>query len=175
MHGIIFNQFYKFIREQFGQDSLDKITKDSGLGLKFYDATKSHPDEEIQALVDSASKVLRIEKDVALEEFGKFITPTLLKTYQGYIKEHWDCFDLIEHVENTMHKVVRQTDKEAAPPKLDIVRDSDRSIIINYTSKRKMMPLGIGIIKAIAEHYGQKVSMQMEPLKDGTKLKIKAA
>ena len=37
MHGIIFNQLFKFVRENNGNDMLKKILEDSKIGIKFYD------------------------------------------------------------------------------------------------------------------------------------------
>lgn len=172
MHGIIFSQFNEFVTKNYNYDTLTAIKKDAGLAGKFHISTKSHPDEDILALVTSACKLLKVNKEELLEGFGRFLAPGLLKTYNSYIETEWDCMDLIEHVEKTMHKVVRRTTPDASPPKLVITREGPDEIILDYTSERKMISLGIGIIEAIGEHFKTKINIEKLPLKNGTRLKI---
>ena len=170
MHGIIFNQFFKFVRETQGEDILTEIKKKAGYELKFYDATQSHPDDELVAMLDAASQILNVAKDFLLEEFGKFIVPDLIKVYSIYIKKEWRFIDLMSEVENTMHKVIRRTDPEADPPQLKIKRYNNNEILIEYSSPRKMVALGIGIIKKIAEYYSEEISIEKSDLIDGVSL-----
>jgi len=107
-----------------------------------------------------------------LEEFGKFIAPGLIKTYKPYIKEEWDCMDLLEHIENTIHRIVRHDTPEATPPILLINRTKDNEVVIKYTSNRHMVSLGIGIIKAMAEHFNENITIVKTPTKDGMQLKV---
>ncbi len=172
MHGIIFNQLQKFVRENHGPETLSKIKEEAGVGGKFYDVSKAHPDEDIFRLIDAACKVLNVEKEALLEAFGNFIAPGLLKTYQTYIKPEWNSLDLLEHVETTMHKVVRISDDQATPPELVIKRISPDEVEIKYYSKRKMVSLGIGIIKAIATHYKENLSISKVANNGATTLRV---
>src|SRR5574337_55977 len=102
MHGIIFLQLQRFIKSAANQEVLNTIMDDAKFRGKFFDATKSYPDEELVAILNSACKVLKLDQEVALEEFGKYITPSVLTTYKPYIKSEWKCMDLLENVETTI-------------------------------------------------------------------------
>lgn len=170
MHGIIFSNLYRFIIEKYEYGILEKIKKEGNITTNFYDATTTYPDAELQTLVSAASKVLETDIDQLLEAFGKYIAPGLLKTYSSFMNPEWDCMDLLEHVESSIHKTVRMSMEGSTPPLLNVERlDKDR-ILIKYTSERKMISLGIGIIKAIGNHYNENIHIEQEETADGTNL-----
>lgn len=172
MHGIIFSNLFKFIRENHGYDTLKEIKKDAGVNTTFYDTTKSHPDSELQNLVASACKVLNVDGETLLETFGSYIAPGLLQTYKSFMKPEWDCMDLLEHVELTMHRAVRASTKDTSPPILKIKRLSKSQIQLDYSSERKMISLGVGIIKAIGQHYNEDLIIERNETATGTTLLI---
>lgn len=172
MHGIIFNQLYKFIRTKYGSPTLSKIQGEAGIGFKFYDATKAHPDSELMALVQATHTTLGEDVDVILDAFGKYIAKGLLVTYGSFIKPEWGFMDFLENVESTMHRAVRMSNPEATPPELAIERKDENDIVITYNSPRKLIVLGIGIIEAIAEHYQESVIIKRKDIEGGSKLYV---
>ncbi|MBS1489117.1 MAG: heme NO-binding domain-containing protein [Bacteroidetes bacterium] len=172
MHGIIFLQLQKFIKASSSPEVFSKIMDEAKLRGKFFDATKAYPDEELVAIFSTTCKTLNLDPEVALEEFGKFITPSLLTTYKPYIKNEWGCMDLLENIESTIHRVVRASNAGASPPELVITRINPAEVQIDYTSKRKMISLGIGIIKKIAEHYNEQITISKTAIPNGTRLKV---
>ena len=162
MHGIVFNQLFKFVREEHGFDALDKIMENAGLKGKFYDATVSHPDQEIFSIVEAACKLLNADKEVVLEAFGSFLAPSLMKTYYSFLLPSWKTIDLLSNIESTMHKTVRMSQPEADPPKLEVKRLSQNEVDIKYLSERKMHSLGIGLIKGIARHYNEESDLKIK-------------
>ena len=172
MHGIIFNLLYKFVQENYNFQTLQEIKKEAGLDGAFHFATRSYPDEEIEAMVGAASKLLKVDRDTILESFGQFIAPELLRVYRPYVKANWDCMTLLENIEKAIHKAVMNNTPDADPPKLKINRIDEDTIQIEYTSPRKMIALGVGIIKKIAEHYQEKLQINQLSIVDGTLLTI---
>ncbi len=100
--------------------------------------TEVYPDEEIVALVATASQLTSTPVPVILEDFGAFLVPTLLKVYKGYIKAGWRTLDLLEHTESNIHKAVRLRDPGAEPPRLKVKRTSPTEVVIAYSSARNM-------------------------------------
>lgn len=173
MHGIVFNQLFKFVRESHGDKVLDKVLKDVGLESKFYDAMKSHPDEDIEKIISSLCKSQNVTRDMVLMDFGKYITPGLLKIYSSFIKPEWDVMDLLENIETTIHRAVRMNNPEADPPALVIKRIGINDISITYSSKRKMIQFGIGIIKALEIHFKVRLNITLISQVDHQVLNIK--
>ncbi len=177
MHGIIFNQLFKFVRENHGFEAMDEIMKEAGLNGKFYDATKSHADQDIFAIVEAACKKLNASKDDVLEAFGEFLVPALMKTFFSYLLPSWRTIDLLSHIENTMHKTARISQPGALPPQLDVQRINQNEVNIKYYSKRKMHSLGIGLIKGIASHYQEdsKLKIDVSDIDDGKLIHVAVA
>ena len=92
-------------------------------------------------------------------DFGAFIVPSLLSLYKPLVKKDWKTLDLIEHTEETIHKVVRLQNPGAAPPALIVKRLSPREVVITYTSQRKMCGIAKGIAKGIAAHFHEKITI----------------
>src|SRR5882724_4885836 len=118
MHGIIFQQLQQFVTKNYSNKQWTDLLDSVNLTGKFYLPTQVYPDAELVSIVVKASEVTKMPVPEILEAFGEFIAPSLLKVYAGSIKSEWNTIDLLEHVENTIHKAVRFADKTATPPEL---------------------------------------------------------
>ncbi len=172
MQGIIFVLFSKFVRENFDYKHLNQIKTNADLAGKFHSVDQAHPDEELFQLVNAASKHLDIDIGTLLESFGNYIGPVLLTTYSSYIDPEWNSLDLLENIESTMHDVVRMNSPDATPPSLEISRINDKKVAIDYTSERRIIQLGIGIIDSISDHYNEDLVIEQEDIPDGTRLVV---
>jgi len=155
MHGIIFSELEKYTDKKLGAGAWKKLVAEAGLGTKTYLVTSSYPDTEAVALITTASRITNLPVPAILEDFGAFIVPSLLSLYKPLVKKDWKTLDLIEHTEETIHKVVRLQNPGAAPPALIVKRLSPREVVITYTSQRKMC----GIAKGIAAHFHEKITI----------------
>lgn len=170
---IIYLQLRKFLATLTTTAGLESIYTDAGQDGKIFDATKYHPDEAVIAILDVACTKLGISREVALEEFGKFITPGVMKTFKASIRPEWKSLDLLEHVESTIHRTVRTANPGSKPPKLIIQRIRHDEVQIDYTSSRQMISLGTGIIKQIGEYYSEELSIIRTSISGGTRLNIR--
>jgi len=158
MHGIIFNQFNQFVVKTYGIYTWGQICdKLDSKSLHF--PTQVYADEEFFDIVQAAAAQIKIGKEELMIAFGEFIAPTLLKVYSASIQPSWTIFDLLEHTENTMHKAVRWADKLADPPKLVCQRVTVNEVVIDYSSRRKMVAFGVGIIKGLSKSYNEKLDI----------------
>ena len=159
MHGIIFSELEKYTDKKLGAGAWKKLVAEAGLGTKTYLVTSSYPDTEAVALITTASRITNLPVPAILEDFGAFIVPSLLSLYKPLVKKDWKTLDLIEHTEETIHKVVRLQNPGAAPPALIVKRLSPREVVITYTSQRKMCGIAKGIAKGIAAHFHEKITI----------------
>ena len=83
--------------------------------------------------------------------------PGLLKMYGSLIQPDWNTLDIIEHTEETVHRVVRMRNRGARPPYLKCERKGLHELLVIYDSERRMCRLGLGIIRAIARKRGEKI------------------
>ncbi len=159
MHGVIFAELKKYVCKKLGEDTWHNLLKNSGFESKIYLPTKEYPDSEVSAMVTEATKMTGKSLAAILEDFGEFIVPDLIEMYSALIEPQWKTLDVIERTEETIHKVVRIKNPGARPPELKVSRPDPNVVVVTYTSARKMCALGRGIIKGIARHYGEQVSV----------------
>ena len=106
-----------------------------------------------------AAKATGKPPQIILEEFGEFIAPDLLALYRALIKPEWRTLDLLENAESTIHRVVRARSPDARPPELKCSRIRESEVVIQYASPRKMCAVARGIVRGVATHYGDTISM----------------
>lgn len=167
MHGIIHVELKKYVETKFGPSVWTSVLNDAGLSGKLYLPISSYPDEEVVALVNSAARLTHKPADDLLEDFGQFITPTLLDMYRSLIRPEWKTLELLLHTEETIHRVVRLRNPGAHPPQLRFETTGPNTLKFTYTSPRRMSAVAKGIIKGVAKHYREAVTIQERHAPDG--------
>lgn len=159
MHGLIFLQLQRFVQQQAGPKAWDLLLQQANLPRKSYAPVRDYPDAEATALVAAASMALNQPPAVILDAFGAFLAPQLLRLYHLLIQPSWKTLDVIENTEAIIHAAVRKTNPGARPPVLDCVRTSEHELQLMYSSDRQMCSLAKGIIKGLAAHFGEEVTL----------------
>ncbi|MEI8019382.1 MAG: heme NO-binding domain-containing protein, partial [Schlesneria sp.] len=162
MHGLIFLQLQKFARQQAGPQAWETLLQEAQLPTKTYSAVRDYPDEEVLAIVDAASRVLKLPAEAILHAFGEFIAPELLKLYGRLIQPEWKTLSVIEHTEKLLHAAVRVGNPGATPPVLECIRTTEEEVQILYSSERQLCSLAKGLVNGIARHFDETVSVNEE-------------
>lgn len=160
MHGMIFAELKKFVSRGFGDEEWFKVSQEAGVTRVSNLATESYPDSELFALVRAASRRTGIPTRELLLQFGEFIVPDLMKVFGAFVDKSWGALELLENTESVIHRAVRLQDPKAEPPKLRIRRNGPDEVTIVYTSARKLCAVAIGIIRGVATHYGEAISVE---------------
>jgi predicted hydrocarbon binding protein len=161
VHGVIFAGLRKYAEAKIGPQGWATLRKEAGLEDRIYLAVRSYDDADALALVAAASRVTGNAPEAILEDFGKFLAPELLRMYNAIIDPTWKTLDVLEQLESTIHRVVRMRGQNLSPPNLSCARVGSR-VSIPYRSERKLCALAVGLIKGIAQGYGEDVSV-VEP------------
>ena len=167
MHGRIHTGLANFVKSKHGTLAWKKIMEEALLADRLYLQVGSYPDEEIQALVIAAEKVLDVSADELLEEFGFYLVPQLIDDYRSYIDPQWKTIELLLNTEQTIHRVVRLKDKHAAPPRLQFRQVRSNTLVLDYDSPRKMQAVARGMIRGVADWYGERVLLKERNLSSG--------
>ena len=160
MHGMIFAELQRYVSTKHGPDTWTALTQRAGLAGKLYLPVNEYPDSEIKALVTTASSMTGRGAPEILEDFGEFITPSLIAMYGHLLSPKWTALDVIENTEGTVHTVVRVKNPGARPPQLKTLRTSPDEVVLTYTSPRQMCFLAIGIGRGLGRIYKQNLSIQ---------------
>ncbi len=159
MHGFILTAIRRFVTSNYGTVAWFSILDEAGLGSKEHVNHLQYPDEEVFKIVGAASKATKMPPGQIVESFGTFVGKDLLKIYRPLIDPSWKTLDFLLHTEETIHKVVRSRNTQARPPTLVFSRIDDNSVLLEYSSARKLCALARGIIRGVAEFYREEIEI----------------
>ena len=79
--------------------------------------------------------------------------------HPGLVQPEWKTLDLVMNAEELIHSVVRRRNPVAKPPVLRCARYSDDEVQLVYASPRKLCHIAKGIVRGVARHYHEEVSI----------------
>ena len=160
MHGLIFFYIQKFAESlsKDGRVQRPLRTTVNAASRRFL-PSKSYPDEEAVSLLSSVAEAAGEPLPSLLERFGFFLAPHLVKVAGQHVDPTWRTLDLIEHTESVIHTMVRATTPDATPPVIETARTAADEVQVIYASSRKLCRLAAGILRGVAEHYGEAVEI----------------
>lgn len=159
MHGIIHVQLQKFVEGQHGAPAWRELCRRAGLDRTIFTAIEVYPDDQLVRLVSEAVGMTGVPAEQLLESFGEFLVPTYLGVYGALVRPEWQTLDVLEHTENTIHRVVRKRQPGAEPPELKVTRVSSGEVLVLYASKRRLCAVARGIIRGVALHYEERIAI----------------
>jgi hypothetical protein len=162
MHGIIHLALQDFVVQSHGEAAWRALVEQAGLEGEIYTPLRSYPDEQIVALVGAAVRLTGADPVALLEAFGQFLAPRYITLYGKLLKPEWRTLDVLENVENTIHRVVRMREPGALPPRLQARRVSPTAIRMTYDSPRKLCPVARGIARGIGAHFKEQLLISEE-------------
>lgn len=157
MHGVILYTLGKFVQARFGEVAWQQLLVNANLADVAYVPNMVYPDQDAAVLVAAAEKLTGLTRDAILESFGEFAAPSLLSMYGSLVDPAWGTLELLENIEQTIHRVVRMKTPGAAPPHLQCQRTAPHEVTVLYESERRMCSVAVGIIRGVAVHYREAV------------------
>ena len=156
MKGIVFTEFLEMVEQEFGYEMVDGILSENDLESDgIYTATGTYDHAEIIALLTSLSTKTKVQSQILLNAFGKYLFDTFLKGYPDFFTSCNSAFEFLKSVDSHIHVEVRKLYPEATLPEFQSVVDGD-TMTMTYKSDRKMSDLAHGLIEKSLEYYGEK-------------------
>lgn len=159
MHGIIHLELQKFIAGRFGEQAYRQVTRRAELEQEIFTPLQSYPDEWMFRLVGVAVELTHTPAPQILEAFGEHLVPCYLALYGHLLKKSWRTLDVIEHTEETIHRVVRMRQPGAQPPMLTAQRTAPDEVVLNYDSPRRLCAVARGIGRGVANHFRETITI----------------
>ncbi len=161
MHGSLFVLFKRYIEHIYDYSTWLKLLEKAGLTGTSYQMREMYPTQELSSLLQEAAAFAGIPVYALMERFGEFMVPDLLMVYNKYIRSEWTAYEMLLHTEETMHRAVRQLDPRTNPPKLLVTKNGNKELIVDYSSKRRMAGVAVGIIRGIVRYYHESNSVRI--------------
>ena len=154
MKGIVFTEFLDMVEKEFGYEVVDHIIEQSDLESNgIYTAVGTYHHSEIVQLLTRLSMKTETDAQVLLKAFGGYLFETFLAGYPQFFNEHDNLFGFLNSIDNHIHVEVRKLYPDAALPKFETQETEDGTLIMTYTSDRKMSALAEGLIEKSIVHY----------------------
>lgn len=160
MYGVIFDLLRSYVIERHGgRATWDALLDEAGIGYKVYFPVAQYPDEEIVKLATTASQMLKVPLTAVLEDFGKFVGPSLVTYYEMFVKPEWRTFEVLENASAKIHDAIHRYNPKRNPPELRATRIDDRHLKLTYQSDRKLCFVAKGIILGLSDKFGERIEV----------------
>ena len=165
MKGVIFTEFLEMIERDFGIETVDAVIADSKVD-GIYTSVGTYPDSEMNEMVVSLGKIL--DKDVAFlhEYFGKSLFHGLLASYPHFFSDDLSLFDFINSIHNYIHVEVKKLYYDAELPDIIVQNQSEKEIVVLYSSKRKYGKIAKGLLLSTIEYFNENAMLNEEKIDD---------
>lgn len=167
MKGIVFTEFLDMVEKKFGYEVVDHIIEQSDLESNgIYTAVGTYHHSEIVQLLTRLSLKTATDAQVLLKAFGAYIFDTFLVGYPQFFDKHDNLFGFLNSIDNHIHVEVRKLYPDAALPKFETQETDDGTLVMTYTSDRKMSALAEGLIEKSIVHYKKPHSIATQLLNE---------
>lgn len=170
MHGIVLKGLKDFVVETHDQEAWRAIQAEASLEGKVYVPVTEYPDEDVVALVGAASEITGLDASELLTEFGRFLVPRLLETYDVHVETEWTGLELVANVEEYIHTALRAKQISAyTPPELESGWLGENRVGIIYASDRELCNLAKGLISGVGEYFDEPFDIEEQAcMKNGS-------
>lgn len=167
MKGIVFTEFLDMVEQKFGYSMVDTLLLTTDLPSEgIYTSVGTYKHTEMVNLVVNLSEKSNIPIPDLLKAFGSYLFNSFTKTYHHFMEKAPDAFSLLESIHHYIHVEVQKLYPDAELPHFDIEREGDKTLIMTYTSVRKMADLAFGLIEGCTNYYKEKVVISQIPLNE---------
>jgi len=159
MKGIVFNVLEEMVIDQCGMDTWNEILQQLQVA-GIYTATESYPDEELFSLVTCISDKTQIPPETLISAFGEFLFDRLAAKYPVFIEAEPTLKGFLKSVHSVIHIEVRKLYDNPNLPDFDYEDQAANTLLMRYTSPRKLCILAEGLIRGAAKHYETDIELE---------------
>ena len=172
MKGVIFNEFCRMITDRFGDETWEQILEQAPLQTKGgnFIAPKTYPDDDLMALVATASKVTGVASELLVTQYGRYVFPNLARLYPVFIKPGMTTKSFLKTVHSVIHVEVRKLYADASLPSFQYEDIAPDRLVMIYQSPRRLCDFAVGLLQGAAEHFNERIEQtQTTCMKRGDK------
>jgi hypothetical protein len=156
VHGLVFGALHEYSEEALGRPAAEEVWAGRRYGLD-----ETYADEEFLAQLEQVRAAVDAPLATVLRDLGAFTARhVFFRLYPGYYADSAGVFAFLLGIEDKIHDVVRATIAGAVPPKLHVRPLGDDSVLVSYTSERRLCHLLEGLVHGVAVHYGDAVALE---------------
>ena len=159
MKGIVFNLLEHCVRQECGEDAWDSVLESAGLEGA-YASLGSYPDEDLGRIVAAASEAFKMTPDGVTRWFGRSALPLLAEKYPSLFAKHGSARSFLLSLNDIIHPEVRKLYPGVDVPEFEYDTSSDETLVMTYTSARRLCSFAEGLIEGAAQHFGEELKIE---------------
>ncbi|MBZ6494194.1 heme NO-binding domain-containing protein [Natrinema longum] len=157
MHGIILKTLQAFVVDTYGEDAWLAIQDRADIEEKVYVPVTVYPDRDVYEIARTAGELTDQSPRTILTQYGTWVVPALLETYDLHIDDEWEGLELIANIQQ-FHTSLRTRDMTTlTTPRIRSERIDDDRVRITYDSDRKLCDVARGAIQGVAERFDEEL------------------
>lgn len=160
MHGSFIIGLKEMIINKYDQDIWLEVLEHAGFEPNYRPLSNQEVnDEEAIVLVKAAIKKLNLGERAFGEIFGRFwIHQFAREKYFAFFSAYKSFKEFLMQI-NELHNRLTANLKRANPPRFEIRWENPFTAIIFYISKRQMVHIAVGLLKALGEYYHEDIQV----------------
>lgn len=168
MYGMVNKAIKDLIRSRFGDEVWARTRDMAGLDIDFFVGNEAYPDEVTYGLVSAASEVTGIPAHDVLIAFGEYwVLQTAREDYGALLSAGGKSLrEFLLNLPNFHARIMLMFPK-LEPPTFQVTDVQDQSVRLHYLTRRGgLAPFVIGILRGLAEMFGDQVEIEHELRRD---------
>ena len=162
MKGIIFTHLESMVDSVMGAHAWQRVVAETELRTTegYFVGPRNYPDEDLFALVATASRLSGTPVDELVHAFGRFLFAPLARAFPGFIRPEMTSKSFLMTVDRVIHIEVRKLHPDALLPTIRYEDPAGDRLILLYQSPRRLCQLAIGLIEGTAAHFHERVTCE---------------
>lgn len=162
MKGMVFTELLSMAEHVIGEEAVDDILDTLDLDSDgAYSAVGNYPCAELLKIVDAISRHTTVPVPELERQFGQWIHGRFVEGYPEFFKDKPNVLAMLDAIENEVHVEVRKLYPDAELPTFDTEWLNSKSLRMNYSSDRPLVPFCHGMIEACIEHFGDPAEVRV--------------
>jgi len=163
MKGIVFTEFFEMVEEKLGFELVDRLLEQTELATGgSYTTIGTYDHKELLALVGNLHRLTGTPVNDLLVTYGQYLFPKIIPIAPETASQFHNCFELLAAVDSIIHVEVQKLYPDAELPKFDVIKQTEKEMQLTYTSCRPFAYLAKGLIMGCAQHYNERVFVEIE-------------
>ena len=161
MQGAIYTAFSDMIIEQMGMEQWNELIEQTDPPSQgIYTSGEQYQDSELINMVQALSVKTGIEIEPLIEQFGRYLFKKLYETSPVDISKIDSLQSFLLAIDGLIHVEVKRLHPNAYLPTFEYETVDENTLIMYYSSKRKLWHVSIGLIFGAAEQFNEKISIK---------------
>jgi hypothetical protein len=158
--GVVFVELLNMADAAIGEDAVDAVISRCPLSTNgAYTAVGTYPASELEHLINGFSAATSSSVASLHRQFGHWMLRRFTELFPALFERQHDAFSMLESIESEVHAEVRKLNPASELPTFETYREGNDTLVMTYSSSRRLIEFCHGLIEGCLEHFGEEASI----------------